>query len=391
MYLMHKNDIVAKIETYNEKPCSVIEIYIPDKMPIGLKGDIDLADRNLMLWHHHRSIPDGRVNIESLKRALNIDRELDRLSTRSLGLSLTDSYWYKAEESKITWEDVNLYDHKFISDILLSKQGQLEKQHISPDYTTDGMLEKFWIDIEGRPFLIKSGHIPGATENGILAANEIVASKIAAAIGSEHVEYQKINIRNDRTKYCVCKSFGNKNEDFVPAENIRLQLDTYDRMNVYRYMCDLGFKDDMNKMMVFDILIHNIDRHCGNFGILVNSDTMEVKRFAPLFDSGSCLNYIDSEPGAGIMKPFEMTPKEMLQMIDSKVELPDKKYAIKVIKDVYESFGLEENAIERAQKEFLYGYELLENRFYELEHAPEQAIEDDIDYDLLFEESGFEP
>ncbi len=322
---MHKNDIVAKFELFHEKPCQMIEIYKPEMMPIGLKGDVDMADRNLMIWHHHRSIPDGRINIESLKKALNIDEQLDRLSTRSLGLSLTDSYWYRPEESEIKWEDVNLFDHGFKSDILLSKQGLLEKQHISPDYTTDGALEKFWIYTDHRAFLIKSGTIPGATENGILAANEVIAGKLAAAMCIEHVEYQRTSICNDSTKYSVCKSFGNRNEDFVPAENIRIQLDTYDKVTVYRYLCDLGFKEDMNKMMVFDVLLHNIDRHCGNFGIMVDSDTMEVKRFAPLFDSGSCLNYIGSETGTGIMKPFELSPKEMLQMIDTKIQLPDKK------------------------------------------------------------------
>ena len=46
MYLMHKDDKIAKIELFKEQPMYVTEVYEPDKMPIGLRGDIDLADSN---------------------------------------------------------------------------------------------------------------------------------------------------------------------------------------------------------------------------------------------------------------------------------------------------------------------------------------------------------
>ena len=42
-------------------------------------------------------------------------------------------------------------------------------------------------------------------------------------------------------------------------------------------------------IFIVDALIGNYDRHNGNWGILVNDETQEVK-MAPIYDCGSCLN-----------------------------------------------------------------------------------------------------
>ena len=41
--------------------------------------------------------------------------------------------------------------------------------------------------------------------------------------------------------------------------------------------------------MVLDAVILNIDRHLGNFGVLFDTDTMEIQTMAPVFDNSRSL------------------------------------------------------------------------------------------------------
>lgn len=38
-------------------------------------------------------------------------------------------------------------------------------------------------------------------------------------------------------------------------------------------------------MVVLDYITMNVDRHSGNFGCLIDNNTLEIKRMAPIFDS----------------------------------------------------------------------------------------------------------
>ena len=47
--------------------------------------------------------------------------------------------------------------------------------------------------------------------------------------------------------------------------------------------------DDFRRMIVLDALILNTDRHMGNYGFMVDNDTMQIKRMAPMFDHNQAL------------------------------------------------------------------------------------------------------
>ena len=67
---------------------------------------------------------------------------------------------------------------------------------------------------------------------------------------------------------------------------------------VRNYIENLGenYINKFNDMLVLDAIIYNTDRHFGNFGFLINSDTNEIIDFAPLFDHGNSLfNYAGEE------------------------------------------------------------------------------------------------
>lgn len=51
----------------------------------------------------------------------------------------------------------------------------------------------------------------------------------------------------------------------------------------------VGDGDIFRRMCVLDALILNVDRHLGNFGMLVNNDTQNVTGAAPIFDHNRSL------------------------------------------------------------------------------------------------------
>ena len=55
------------------------------------------------------------------------------------------------------------------------------------------------------------------------------------------------------------------------------------------YFTSIGSGDSFRRMCVLDALILNIDRHLGNFGALIDNDTMSVIRMAPVFDNNRSL------------------------------------------------------------------------------------------------------
>ena len=361
MILMHKDIPVAKFNTYSDKPCDALEIYNEKELPFGLKGDLEFISKNIMSWHSNRAIPMGRINIDEIKQVLEPFGGLNKVTLNSLGLSLTDTYWYKPEKSDLTWANVSLHQNKFDLDLFNIEFNKFVKPGISPDYRTDGMLNKFWAFDESNNFvLVKEGQPP------IVAANEVVASEIAGLLDIPHVEYLKIDFLNDKS-YCICKCFAKENEDFVPATDIGNQLEILDGISIYNAVSALNLKSELSDMIAFDVLIHNFDRHFNNFGIILDADTSELKRFVPLFDNGSSFGYTTDSPTDALKFPLN-SRSNSVDFITNKIELPNIKMLEGIIDDVYSKYNLSENQKERAKDEIRIGYDLLEERFIELEN-----------------------
>lgn len=54
-------------------------------------------------------------------------------------------------------------------------------------------------------------------------------------------------------------------------------------------------KEKLEDLMLFDSLIYNTDRHIRNFGMLVNNDTGEILKPAPIFDNGNSITTLLDE------------------------------------------------------------------------------------------------
>lgn len=373
MYLMHKNEIVAKVSFFDHRPMFVEEIYNKEELPVGLIGDETFASNNITEWNEKRTIPSGRVNLQDIcKKTQHTPAEL---AIKSFGLSITDAYWYKPETSNLTWEDINFYDNGFIPDLLLLKNDDLDELHRSPDYTTNGCLEKYWIYQKGVAYLIKSGTLDG--ENPILAANEVIAYRIANRLDIPAVPYEKITLGEEC--YCICPSFIKNDEEFISLSQLEMQLNTHgDNFLIKKYLQEHGFQSYLDDILIMDVLLHNYDRHLDNCGLIRTISTGEC-RPCPIFDTGSSLNWNGYAKDENNMSLFERNIYDYVNTLVTEKPLPAVEELILIIDEVYTDFGLSEFQKNLAMMELQHGYNIISDHFPEKGRLIENIEIDDIE------------
>lgn len=253
--LMHKNDVVAII---NIQPngLHLNKMINSNLMPIGIMNLSVHADYNLTSWNDKRCIPSGRPNYKSLTNTVGIGDQQDWIA-RSHMCSLTDCYWFKDEGDSTTWEDVNFHKNGFSSNLyrvlFYSDFGTRINNLNSPDITTDGCLPKMWIERDGAFYLVKDSQGQRPMESYC----EWFASKLFQKIGVDCVDYN-IEMFNNRD-CCVSKCFiQSDSEEFVPMHDLLMEYDCTMK-NVVKLMRELGFEDEIEKMIVCDYLIGNTD------------------------------------------------------------------------------------------------------------------------------------
>lgn len=361
MILMHKNTPVLKFEEFGGSIMTVGEVFSQEHIPVGVGQTPTYS--SLSSWDKMRCIPVDRYGYEHICKCLGCSiSEAKSLTHR---LSLTDCYWTKKEDETLTWEDVNYHKNGFSDE--LSQAIACQYEHFvtnksTPDLTTDGVLSKTWILQEGTPYLLKRGNIPGLISENLLSANEIIASKIAKEIGIKTAPYYSVRIENTGEVLCKTPSFvqGDK-EEFVNALQIAKETYLYGK-ELFRWFVKNGMQMDIEKMIHLNVLIGNIDCHEKNFGIIRDPDTLEIIRFADLYDMGSSFRF---NGPLEYMKPFGDTRKENLSLIKHEYKLPDKEYVGDLIRDHYKQFGTTKY-IDNAIREFNDGFCAIKIRQREL-------------------------
>ena len=273
------SDPVLKITWINEEKKHLF--------PLGM----ELSDKGLASWLRHRTIPKNRAYVHAFlsKCGLNANRPMDVISV-CRGLSLNDSYWVVEDGFEGTYGENNLYENNFsrvLAVIAFTGYGSSVRTSLasSPEFTTNGMLPKCWRRIAGKVYLYK-GATSGASNTGNEPYSELYAYEIGTALGMNVVPYR---ISKWKKHLCsVCELFTGKDISFVPIGRI---VKTGGMKAVREYYGKLGpeYVDALNDMIMFDAVIYNTDRHYGNFGVLVDSQTNQIIAPAPLFDHGYSL------------------------------------------------------------------------------------------------------
>lgn len=331
--LMSRGHEVAHCAYDPQKRCFVrFELIDEDRVPLAVKTykAQDGMRAAFNSWWKHRAVPESRDFMANRLRELELSSTFE-IPLRSLGLSLSDQYWLRPVGSAATWSQVSFFKNEFdlgpVDDEGRPVSSESEWTNSvglhSPDNTTDGMLRKRWLlDESGRRVLIK-----GSGQSGREAYNEVIATMLYRRLlpSSRYVEYTLGQWRGQDV--CVCETFLRDDEEFIPAWqvfNLKKKRNNHSEYRHYVEACaELGAEDawrQLDRILVCDSILANIDRHWGNFGLIRNVETLEY-RTAPIFDTGSSLwvNQTIRSMAAGDYRfetrPFYKQPKRQLDMV----------------------------------------------------------------------------
>ena len=303
------------------------KIYNQNHLPIGIPIKKEVVDRAaLNAWWTDRSIPSSRSGVREAKETLGI-KDTKVLLIRCNGLSLSDQYWIKPENSDLKWENINFFSNDFsddIGDVLFGANKKTNALNFSsPDNTSDGNLKKRWKIIDGKRCLVKGGSNPYRQQ----PFNEVIADKIMDRLGIDHISYSVI--WNKGAPYSVCEDFVDENTELIPAWRIYNSSKKDNNVSVYNHFVNCcenlginGIIPFLDKMITLDYIIANEDRHLNNFGVLRNAETLEWIKIAPIYDSGSSLGYdkVPAQIKSGVeitCKPFKNKHEEQIKLVKS--------------------------------------------------------------------------
>ena len=253
--------------------------------------DLALTPEGLSRWLRRRTIPKNRAYVHNLlaKCGLNLNRPLSIINICK-GLSLNDCYWVVQEDNDDIFEKVNLYDNPFsnvLAELAFTGYGSSLRSSLfsSPEFTTNGMLRKCWRRIGGKVYLYKGG-TEGASNTGFEPYSEFYAAQIAAAMGVRAIPY---GLSRWKGVLCsTCELFTSKEYSYIPVGHL-VTKGGMDAVKAYYESLGAEFMAVLHEMLVFDAVICNVDRHFGNFGVMVDNRTNTVVSPAPLFDHGNSL------------------------------------------------------------------------------------------------------
>lgn len=208
-------------------------------------------------------------------------------------LSVYDSLWVTIDQNE-TWSGVNLRSHDFnpyITDLCFKgKFGggetpvskNLLAQSYSPEYCHYPACDHgFWVKNQ-------SGEIEHYSPAWGCPWYEVMISQILDTLGYNHVE-KKMRIFRGKS-FSKFKLFTTENLMFIPW-NLYFQMQHYDNCvpDFLQLAKDNGVEKDLARLYVLDYLIGGSVRSAASFGLMLDSDTFEVKSLAPAFDSADCV------------------------------------------------------------------------------------------------------
>lgn len=156
----------------------IINLIHPEYAPLGIiEYKTGITRKALNNWWKDRSIPASRSRFKEVMEEMNLHSSMELLE-RCFGLSLSDQYWVKEENSNIDWRKINFFENDFSEDMGKLLMGQINYMNdldiFSPDNSSDGNLKKKWKMINHTRYLIKGGN----SFNNQEPFNEIVATRL---------------------------------------------------------------------------------------------------------------------------------------------------------------------------------------------------------------------
>ena len=295
LYVVYEEIFDTVVENYSIK---INNVHQENKHLLPKKLSSNLTEEELLKWINRRKAPKNRQFVEKILSAIDDSDNPMKYVDVSHALSLNDAYWITNDIMEYKWDELNLYSHPFdeaLSYVAFTGYSQKVSGLLSsPEITSSGMLKKCWSNREDGIYLLKGDDVFQSNDGRSQATHEFYAAQVAEAFGIEHIDYglEEFHHRNGNKEIvCICKLFTSENEGFVDASIVAgdkgVDVNNLDlsSLSVQKQFSD-WFGEFYADMMVFDSLIINRDRHLGNFGMIVDNNTGEYLRPAPLFDNG---------------------------------------------------------------------------------------------------------
>ena len=149
------------------------------------------------------------------------------------------------------------------------------KTKLTPEITTTGSFEKGWKMVNGEWWLYKSGKPKQLF-------SEMFCYKFAKLIGINTAIYEIDG------EYIRSKNFA-EDCNFEPMAAIADNNDNYEFVFSLLHQIDKAISKDYLKLIFFDSVVNNIDRHNENTGLLRERGTGKIISLAPNFDNNLAL------------------------------------------------------------------------------------------------------
>ena len=302
-YLMHKDIPVCLMEISDDGTLGSVRRNEAASAHFPLGGQMN--NMKFHEWWRDRAIPKTRHGAKSALQRLGYSSTNSAL-VNNLALSLSDCYWIRPREEKLTWKDTNLFTNDFVDtfgEITINRDHMIDlgKETRFNCATSQGELQKKWcIDKEGRRYMIKGNYGQSYQQS----LNEIFAAKLHEQQGfSEYTHYSLVRLQVDGNVEglgCMCYDFCSEDVECISAWEL-LQTIKVKQNESYYYplkkvclklgMSEENFSDFIDYQIMTDYLITNTDRHMNNIAIVRNPDTLQVLGFAPIYDSGNSMFY----------------------------------------------------------------------------------------------------
>lgn len=249
--------------------------------------------KDINTWLENRAIDMHRPSSRILRKILRLTTTNNvEIVLKYNAVSLTDTYWFKPTNQDTNWSEVTKATDYFSNIILEDEldQDDIPENLRTFELTNTGSYEKCWKKDKGKWYIIKK---QTRKEN----ISEYYAYTLGKFLGFNVAKYEILS-ENLISSENFIRDYSYNFEDAFSI------VDEEEDVNYnFKLLRDLSpnLVEGYFKMLVFDALFMNVDRHTHNYGILRDVLTGDVVTFAPLYDHnmslyGSKFNLKDRSP-----------------------------------------------------------------------------------------------
>lgn len=288
-FLMNKNTEVGVFELNHGTFGDEFQFEHTGKSPLPI--GFDYIER----WIENRKASKHNAHLKQIMADCGCDKTEGFIKITHAA-SINDTFWIKAENENVSWEQISFYRNPFdetISKLAFEGMGLygIKMSETSPELSTEGSFRKCWMrEANEQIFLYKRGS-DGARNAGLEPYCEVMAAEVAQKLlGKDAIPYELVHLHDELASKCPL--FTDEKYGYAPISRFPINHSSPEAL--MHFYAGLGSETLFRKMIVLDSLTFNVDRHSGNHGVLVENDTQKPVRMAPVFDLNlSLLPYIE--------------------------------------------------------------------------------------------------